>query len=152
MPEPTPDPAEPVAPRREFRFKPTEFERANRPLDGLDDTPAVDVRILHRQASQASGSPAIPPAASAENDVHAILRANLAQANEDGCNDVILRPKRPSRRKQDYWLMFGAGNLGFSSLLVFLGHDLLVAVCVGAGVVLYSLGLTWIMWFVMDDY
>ena len=152
MPEPTPEPTEPVAPRREFRFKPTEFERTNRPLDGMDDTPAVDVRILHRQANLASGSPAPPPAAPAENDVHAILRANLAQATEDGLNDVILQPKRTSRRKQDYWLMFGAGNLGFASMLIFLGHDLMVSVCVGAGVIVYSLGLTWIMWFVMDDY
>ena len=145
------DPFPPEAPRRTFGFKPTEFDRTNRPLDGRDDTPAVDARVLCRQAAvPPAGAP--PVAAPAKNEVHAMLQDNLARASEAGDYEVDLRPKRPSRRRRDYWLLLITVNLGLAGAMAFFGRNIFTLVCGGAGIVLCSVGLTWIMWFVMDDY
>jgi len=145
--EPTP----PETPRREFRFKPTEFERTNRPVDEDDNQPAIDLRTLYRQANAAS-PPARPAEPPAENEVHEILRANLERAKEDGLDELILRPKRLSRRKQDYWLLLIGGNVLFAGLVLLMAKNIVSLVFGGSGMIFYSLALTWIMWFVMDDY
>lgn len=145
----------PEPPRREFRFKPAEFERDNPPVEGPNALPAFDVRELYEKANQPPGSPRNPsraPAAPAENEVHEILRANLNQANEAGLNEVVLRPKRISRRKRDYWLMLIGGNLALVGLVLVLQKNVVTLVFGGSGIIFYSIGLTWIMWFVMDDY
>ena len=93
-------------------------------------------------------------AAAAENQVHEILRENLARANDAGLNELSEKKKRPSRRKRDYWILMIAGN----SLLAFLfagavasKNAFLMAFSAG-GIGLISAGATWIMWHVMDDY
>jgi hypothetical protein len=48
--------------------------------------------------------------------------------------------------------MLVAGNLVFTGLMLFVGRNIFTLVCGGAGIVVYSIGLTWILWFVMDDY
>lgn len=150
MPESS-EPNPPESPRREFRFKPTEFERSNRPLDEADDQPAIDLRTLYRQANS-DGLPVTPSAPPEENEVHAILRANLERAKEDGLDELILRPKPMSRRKKDYWLMLIGGNLLLVALVVLMAKNVVSLVFGGSGMIFYSLALTWIMWFVMDDY
>ncbi|MDB6127291.1 MAG: hypothetical protein JWM35_1187 [Verrucomicrobia bacterium] len=152
-----PDPDEPERPRREFKFKPTEFERTNRSLDEEDSIAPIDVRDLFK-ASTAARPPASakPPAAPsaptpAANDVHAILESNLKHANEAGENEVSLRPKPPSRRKRDYWLLLVASNLFFIVCMA-VARNIGASVFGGAGMILVSIGLTWVMWFVMDDY
>ena len=87
-----------------------------------------------------------------ENEVHEILRANLERANELGLNDVDLTPRPPSRRKTDYWTLLIVGNLGFAGLALLLSRNMVTLVFAGSGMVLFSLGVTWIMWFVMDNY
>ena len=63
-----------------------------------------------------------------------------------------MEERRPSRRKRDYWtLMIGVnGALILTALLI--GLNVMTAVYAFSGVILISIGLTWIMWFIMDDY
>ncbi len=145
--EPTPE-----APRREFRFKSAEFERTNRPLDEDDHLPAIDARTIARQAHSMGDPPPVAPEPPKENEVHEILRANLERANELGLNDVDLTPRPPSRRKVDYWTLMIVGNLGFAGLALLLSRNVVTLVFAGSGMVLFSLGVTWILWFVMDNY
>jgi hypothetical protein len=140
----------PETPKPAFRFKPTEFERANRPLGEPDKTPAIDVRDLYQHANAVSA--ASPQPARVENEVHAILRANLVQADEAGLNAVELTPQRASRRKREYWLLLVGGNLLIAALVFGLSRNVVVLVFAGSGMIFYSLALTWIMWMVMDDY
>ncbi|MBS0664204.1 MAG: hypothetical protein JSR48_13140 [Verrucomicrobia bacterium] len=156
MPDPT-DPA-PEAPRREVRFKDREFERDNPPVQGVDAAPAFDVRDLLELANKAPKAPPadspLPPsiAPPATNDVHAILRANLERERERGLYEVAMGKRRPSRRKRDYWALL----IGLNALLVafafVIGLNVVTAVYTFSGIILITIGLTWIMWFIMDDY
>lgn len=60
--------------------------------------------------------------------------------------------KRRSKRKRDYWVWLIGGNLMILGLLVVLPGNVAVWAFTGAGLVIFNLGFTWIMWQVMDDY
>jgi len=153
-------PDEPDPPRKFYGLKPKEFERANElpappPLPESRADPGIarsnagriDVRDLARQAAR--GVPLLDGSnapANRDNDIHSILRANLAHANAAGLNELAPKPKRRSRRKRDYWLAMLGGNL------VFIGCTLIQPIFGGAGLILYNIGLAWTMWVVMDDY
>ncbi|MBA4137586.1 MAG: hypothetical protein C0518_09745 [Opitutus sp.] len=123
-PEPTP---------RTFTFKPKEFERVNAPRPEVgDDTPA---------------------AAPLAKDVFAMqrdLRAREIAAGMDQLKPVD-RPES-KRRRRDYWLLLLTGYaILASAALIFPGNPV-VLLYVFAGIVLFSIGLTWVMWFVMGRY
>lgn len=149
----------PDPPRKFYSLKPREFEAVNSPPARSAEAPSPDVPsaplapLNAQQLAQLATpkgkllSPSAAPAA--ENEVHAILRENLAKANAAGLNDLAPKPRRKSRRKRDYWLTLVAGNLFFVLMTLWRPHVIIFA---GAGVIMLTLGLTWVMWFVMDDY
>jgi hypothetical protein len=157
-----PDPTDP--PRKFYKLKPTEFEIVNAPSGSapVDSTPtnvqahlraanAGQPKVKARPATPATPAPPSVPVPR-ENDVHAMLRDNLARANAAGLNDVPVGPKRRSRRKRDYFLLLIPVN-GFFGFMAFGPHANAVSFVYGlAGIVVFSIGLTWVMWFVMDDY
>lgn len=60
--------------------------------------------------------------------------------------------RRPSRRKRDYWLILILLN-GFFATVAFGPYRTPMTLTYGiAGIIVTTLGLTWVMWFVMDDY
>ena len=118
-----PDRAEP--PPRKYKLKPREFARVNAP-------PGTDVP-------------------SAAHDVYAILRANRTREQDHRLGEVEIKTVK-SRRRRDYWRLLLGTNL-FLALIAWFGREnLFVLVSAAAGVVISSIGLTWVMWFVMDDY
>lgn len=154
----------PDPPRKFYAFKPREFETVNPPVappqppaappepQAMEPpaTPAPpDAREIARLATPKGKLLATSSRLGAENDVHAILRDNLAKANAAGLNELTPKPPRKSRRTRDYFLTLGAGNLFFIATILFRPH---VAVFAVAGMIILTLGLTWVMWFVMDDY
>lgn len=160
------DPDEADPPPRTYGFKPKEFERLNVPSPSQAPPPsAKDLAVLAGHSARkptppgsASGSTPTPPPAAGPlpgdpNDVFAIRREVRAREQADG-GDVVKIKKVRSRRKRDYWLLLIASNVLFGTVTamgitqrnpMFLAYGL-------AGVVIVSLGLTWIMWFVMSDY
>jgi hypothetical protein len=125
------------APPRQFKFKPKEFERVNEPAPPSPVDPALDERA--RQ-----GDP---------NDVFALRQQLRAREQHRGMDVVKPVAPRKSRRKRDYWFLMIAGNGLFIALptLVFRGNGVVALFC-GAGIIVLSLGMTWVMWFIMDDY
>lgn len=117
----------PEPPRPPLTFKPKEFERVN---------PAP------------SGGP--PPPA---NDIFAIQREIRAREIASGMDELkpVGTPRR-SRRRRDYWFMLVAGNLAFVLLAGLGSLNVVALVYAFSGIILYSVGLTWVMWFVMSDY
>ncbi len=151
----------PDPPRKTYGFKPREFDRANpsRPDDPFDAAPptrdpgivaadsgAIDVNDLIRSGAGAARPLGSKATANPSNDIHAMLRENLARADAAGLNNVTLPPKRTSKRTRDYLLLLFGGNLVLAVAFV------LQPVFAGAGIVLYNIGLAWIMWLVMDKY
>lgn len=124
------DPAEP-APRK-FALKPKEFERVNAPRPESGEEPAA------------------PPAA---NDVYA-LREEL-RAREIAAGMDELKPNgQPDtqRRRRDYRFLLVAGNAAIVGTAAFVGLNPMTAVFAFSGVIIYTVGLTWVMWFVMGKY
>lgn len=147
-------PDEQDPPRKFYQLKPKEFEMVNPPasMPPADSTP-IDVRG-HLRAANAG--PLERPKASRtpapSNDVHALLRQNQARIAAAGLHEVEPRPRRPSRRKRDYWLLLAVMN-GFFGFLAFGPYRNPMTFVYGlAGMIIFTLGLTWVMWFVMDDY
>lgn len=142
-------PEEQDPPRKFYELKEPEFESVNARSDHL---PTIDVRE-HFKSSSLSGVP-VPKPAPETNDVHAMLQQNVARATNAGLNELAEKPPRRSRRARDYWFLMISGNALL--ILLFVGavasrNAFLMAFSAG-GIGLLSAGLTWVMWFVMDDY
>jgi hypothetical protein len=145
---------EPDPPRKFYKLKEAEFERVN-PKPGADDPPSPnDAKSIFRAAAAEKqlGTPPDPQAPAKTNEVHAVLRDNLDRANEAGLNEVSLRPKRPSRRKRDFWTILLAVD-GFFLFWAFGPYANAMTFVYGlGGFAMFTTALIWIMWFIMDDY
>jgi hypothetical protein len=156
-----PDESDP--PRKVYQLKPTEFERVNAPRrdpapdatcspDSPPDSGRIDVRDLIKQGSGSGPALGVNGPVNRDNEVHALLRHNVARDNAAGLNDVAPRPKRRSRRKRDYWLLLIPVNLFFAFAAFGPYANPLTFVYGIAGFILFTISLTWVMWGVMDDY
>jgi hypothetical protein len=112
----------------------------------------MDAGSLARQAnSQPPMSGKIPPG-NHPNEVQQMLRENPGRANAAGINNVDTAPRRRSRRARDYWLVLIVMN-GFFASVAFGPYRNPMTLTYGvAGIIVTTVGLTWVMWFVMDDY
>ena len=145
-------PPEPEAPRREFQFKPTEFERTEPPPGTPTHAQPVDLRQIYRAANAPATPPPSTPPVQAENDVHAILRANLAANDAKGLNAVTLEKRRVSRRKRDYWTLLTLVILVFGGAMYLSRGAPIPLMFAFSGLIFCCVALTWIMWGIMDDY
>lgn len=146
MSEPRDEPPPDEAPRREFRLKPREFPIENQPAAEPSAHGPTDVRehfaIAGRKPRGAR------PASSELNDVHALLRGNVARADAAGQNEVKPPRRRRSRRRRDHLILV----IG-STLIAIAANALTQATLVVFALWIFlNIGLAWIMWFVMDDY
>ena len=120
------DPDKPDPPPRTFTLKSKEFERVNAP-PGTQE-------------------------ASAAHDVYAIRREIREREQALGLNELAPKPAPKSRRRRDYWLLLLTADSALV-LTAWQGRgNVFVLVSAATGVVVATIGLTWIMWFVMDDY
>jgi len=111
----------------------------------------IDVKELFKQANRPKRMLANQARQPESNEVHALLRDNLERANAAGLNDVGVPRRRLSRRKRDYFLILIPVDIFFALLAWRGGNPMTFAYGVG-GFMIFSLGLTWLMWFVMEDY
>ena len=127
-------PDEPSSAPRKFALKPKDFERLNAPRPETAEEAARDT------------APAL-------NDMTALRHEVRAREAAAGL-DEIKPPDRPrsNRRRQDFWLLLIGGNLAIVGAVAFVGANPVSLLFGLGGVVMFSLGLTWTMWFVMDRY
>ena len=116
------DDAEPEPPKHVL--KPTSFERVNAPLFEELSEPI---------------------------EVKTILKDNLA-VREAAAPFVLNLERKKSRRKRDYLFLLVGGGAAILLLKWALPPYPLLHVLGWSCLGLYSLGLTWLMWGVMDDY
>ena len=83
--------------------------------------------------------------------VDQILRDNLRLGEAAKPIELDLT-KRTSRRKRDYLLLLAVGNALIIFAFSLAPKDPLLRVLAWSSLGLYSAGLTWLMWGVMDDY
>jgi hypothetical protein len=146
-------PDEPDPPRKFYEFKPREFEVVNPRANEAQPTAPISVQNLLRQAGSSKPGGVAPAATSPQNDVHAILRENAARTNATGIEELIPLPPRKSRRKREFLTLVIGGN-ALCGLIAFKAgsRDAVTFTFAISAMAMLTAGLTWIMWFVMDDY
>jgi len=145
-----PDETDP--PRKNYGFKERTFKRDERPASA--SRPPVTVQDLAKLAGPVTRSTPVPstaPKADDPNDPFATLQRNRAAEKKSGGDDIEIR-QVSSRRKRDYWFLIIAGNLAIILPSFILGPNAMTLGAGLAGVIIYSLGLTWVMWQVMGRY
>jgi hypothetical protein len=167
-------PDEPDPPRKFYGFKPREFATANPPHPAAPPPASaprpdpgivrvhdarIDVHDLHRAA--ATGQPLLsaPPSPTRENDVHTILRANLAVADAAGLNQVTIDPRHRTphqRRVRRCWILLVAVNVPLGTLAWKTSHPMTHASAyfftfAVAGMALFTARLVWETFFLNTD-
>ncbi len=129
--------------RPQFRFKAKQFEPVNQPAE-----PPVDHRELiaaaHREYRAAPAAASPRPL----NEVEEILQRNRECEQQAGLDTLTRMPPVKNRRRRDYWILMVGGNL-----VIFLGLNAIagpiIAAMLAGG---FTVGITWVMYGVMDRY
>ncbi len=160
---------EPDPPRKFYNLKPREFERVNDvmplPVDrAIRDTSntapplptgAIDVHTLAKQAQAPGDRPMLKKdrdATGPANEIHGMLRENLARANATGANDLGPAPKRKNRRTRDYFLVLIPVNALFAFFAFGPMSNPVTFVYGVAGIAFFTVALTWVMFGIMNKY
>lgn len=148
-------PDEDPPPRKYTLSGDRKFDVVNPPSGSPRTSESIDLQALIRSANspRPTNPPVPPPSAGVpENDVQALLRTNEAHEAAARGPTAPLPPRPPSRRKRDYFFTLITGNLLLAAAVVISGFNVIVLAYGAAGMIVLTLGLTWTMWFVMDDY
>lgn len=139
-------------PPKVYGFKERDFKRDNALSAGGKSNPTA--QELARMAGKVTRQTAAAPGVRADdpNDVYAVLERNRAMEKNSGRDQVELKKKGLSRRTRDFWLLIVGGNLAVLASVFFSGLNVMTVIFGLAGIIIVSLGLTWVMWFVMSDY
>ncbi len=169
-------PDEPDPPRTFYGFKPTSFAVANplattapapdssappAPDPGISTAPPgrIDVHELKRLAS--TGLPLLhtPTIPKKENEIHTILRDNLAVADATGLNDVKVDPhycSRQQRRVRSFWIAIVAIDVPLGAYAWWMSHPMSQASAIPFTLAIASIGyitgrLIWHTFFLNTD-
>jgi hypothetical protein len=142
--------------RQNYGFKPREIDALNAPTHQAQPLPPVRVQDLinHAVAPPRPGAVAKPSPLAQDNEVHAMLRANVARDNAHGLNELVPLEKRPSRRRRDFWFLVISGNLLLGLIAIASGgiRNPMVFASSAAGMGMITACLYWVMFHIMDDY
>lgn len=150
-----PDDSDP--PRKVYGFKEREFQRDNAPasanapapttqdLAKLAGAPIFKVGAGPADRRTGTGNKADP------NDVYAVLQHNRTKEQQHGADEIEIRKIR-HRRRRDYFLLLVGGNVVIIGSVALARFNMISVLFGLAGVIVFSLGLTWVMWQVMGRY
>lgn len=154
-------------PRKVYDLKPREYDRVN-PAAGAVAAPAtpvvpagpvadqpITVADLCQQATVTGPLLAIHHrAAVRENEVHQMLRENVAVENAAGLNALAPRQGRKSRRTRDYIVLMVGCNAVFGTLAVhgYRSGNAVLFVYAMAAIGFVSAAITWVIWGIMEKY
>ncbi len=144
-------PDAPDPPRKVYRLNPRALERAIHP----PTAPAEPAPAPPAIPSAEDSAPPLPihPPTHGQPEVPAEAPEAPADPAAAGPDEGLLPPPRRSRRRRDYWVLMLTSNLVFVFTALHVGPDApLLFVATVAGMLVCSAALTWVMWFVMDDY
>ena len=152
-------------PRVYYQLKPREFERVNAvtpPPPSVELTPAVSqppdpsakIEVENLLAHAAVPGPILAHGQKevVQNEVHGILKENLDRANAAGLNTLAPKARRRSRRTRDFLFVVIPLD-AFFGFAAFGPYANPVSFIYGiAGLIFSTVGIGWVMFFVMDDY
>jgi len=116
-----------------------------------DDLPRKYYSVKPR-AFEKLNEPGKAPEKSTGHDVFAMLQQNREVEKQSGKDALVIPPKRKSRRKRDYWLVTAGFNLLVIAMLAAARFNPISLLFGFAGLIIFNLSFTWIMWFLLEDY
>ena len=138
-------------PRKVYGFKEREFKRDNAPAGSVPPPPTVKELAIMAGPVTASPRGATGPKAGDPNDVFVALQQNRQIEQAHGGDQIEIKKIR-SKRLRDFWTLLIGGNLLIAGSVVVLGPNVATVMFAFGGVILFSIGVTWIMWQVMGRY
>ncbi len=146
-----PDETDP--PRKIYGFKERAFRRDNAPVSAEPAAPSAQdlAKLAGPPVFKVGGAAPADPRPGDPNDVHAVLRQNRAAERRHGADEIEIRRVR-SRRAKEFWLLLVGGNAVIIGAVALSGLNVITVVFGLAGLIVFSLGLSWVMWQVMDRY
>jgi hypothetical protein len=128
-----------------------EFQRDN--VRAAADAPMPTAQELAKMAGPptATAKGSAGPKANDPNDVYAVLEENRTRERQLGKDEIAIK-KIKSKRRRDYLLLLVLGNLAIVTMVALGGFNPISMIFGLAGIIILSLGATWVMWFVMDRY
>lgn len=139
----------PDPPPKKYDLKERQFKRENIP--GAAVPTAKELAMISGQRAPTGPKLTVGPKPGDPNDVHVVLQQNRAVEQKLGLNELQIKEIK-SRRKRDFLLMLLGGNLLIVTLIIITGFNVISVIFGFAGIVIFSLALTWIMWQVMGKY
>lgn len=143
--------AEPEPPRKTYGFKERVFKRDNPPASNLPPSPTTEDLARLAGVHHDPTARRAAPKADDPNDVLKILAQNRTAERQHDFDAIEIR-KVSSRRKRDFWLVLVGGNLAIIGGVALSGINVITVVFGLAGLIIFSLGVSWVMWQVMDRY
>ena len=143
-------PDEPEPPRKHYGFKEREFKRDN----ALGGEPTPSVQDLAKLAGSHHNPKGRTGAAKADdpNDVYHVLSRNRAAEQKHNLDAIEIRKKKRSQKWRDYWVGMIGVNGVIVGLVVLLGPNIVSVMFGVAGIVIFSLSYTWLMWQIISRY
>jgi hypothetical protein len=156
---------EPDPPRKFYGFKPKEFERVNESTKGQASLPTgpdpgipsvgdepIDLKELIRIGAQGPAADAEKPVAPS-NEVHAILKDNLAKAQAAGLFHVEAKPDlRRRRRLMLFWIGLSLVDIPLGLFAASIGHRAAIPfVCSIAAIAMFTSWMIWETFFLRTD-
>lgn len=138
-------------PRKNYDFKERTFKRDNAPSTGQPPMPTAKELAMMAGPAAPTAKRTNTPKAGDPNDVYAILEHNRRVEKKHGMDTVEIREIK-SRRKREFWLLLVGGNLAIIGGVFLSGINVVTVIFGLAGLIIFSLGLSWVMWQVMDRY
>lgn len=138
-------------PPKVYGFKERAFKRDNVRVPGAEPLPTAKELAIMAGPVTASPRGATGPKADDPNDVFTHLQGNRAVEKRHGLDAIEIR-KIKRRKLRDFCLLLVGGNLAIVGAVFATNLNVVTAIFGLAGVIMFSLGLTWIMWQVMDKY
>ncbi len=138
-------------PPKVYGFKERAFKRDNARTS--DAPPMPTAKELATLAGPVVSSPrgATGPRPGDPNDVFTHLQGNRAVEKRHGLDEMEIKKVR-SRRRRDYWLLLVTSEMLLGTITWQGRANPFVFVGALAGMVLFGVAVTWIMWQVMDKY
>jgi len=145
-----PDEADP--PRKNYGFKERDFKRDNALKSAEPPMPtAKELAIMagpvakHGEAARGAAKADDP------NDVYGVLQENRTVEKKHGLNEVEIKELK-NRRKRDFLILIIGGNLAILGAVALGGFNIVSVIFGLSGLIVFSLGTTWVMWQVMNKY
>jgi len=115
-----------------------------------DPFPPPKKLTLTKAKFTAVNEPASAPPSDAAPDAFEILRINREREIAAGRDNFVPTPApRRSRRVREYWTVLLGGNLAVG--IAYWINPSNYVFCIASAVIL-TVGLTWVMFFIMEDY